>query len=316
MGVFKGTKSFYEYGVNDALAHNLKSWIEYGLIEVGAYTPIKFDLSTSGYTNLQPSYDNRYSSTLTTTKVFEGIGPSWVWESGITGIGSEVPTFPVSGIYINNLYLPSDTTGFYAYDIDYKNGRIIFDNAIPVSSGVKCEYVARDVAVYLTDSPQWKTIIKEYDNYYDNMDDLYPSGLSCTLKENRVWLPTIVIQVEDVTNRPLQLGGGEYNDFNVKYHVLSDLPFSNKRISDLLVTQQDKRLNLFDVNEAPLIYGYNGTLSSGALSYPQLSNRDGEYFWTYASVDKSFGGSTEELSDTYTSQITHIVSVARYLSTY
>src|SRR5688572_24263958 len=114
MPVFKGTKSFYNHEISDIVAQNLKSWLEYGLLEVGAYTPITFDSPASGYTVLQRAYDDRYGA----DRVFEGLG-EWAWESDVsTSISGLDPVFRVSGVYVDDDFYPLSTSGAYAHTID------------------------------------------------------------------------------------------------------------------------------------------------------------------------------------------------------
>jgi hypothetical protein len=315
MSVFKGSKGFYEYEISGILAHNLKSWIDYGLLELGAYTHVKFNLPTSGYTNLKRVKDDRYTS----GRVYEGFGPSWAWESGVNCVDQTKPQiFQVSGVYINGSFYPSSTTGQYAHKIDYRNGRIVFTNALPSTANVQCEYVMRDVDTFHVSNNKWRTIVEEYSKRFDDLSYLGGSGMgmASTLKENRVWLPSIAIQVEDITNAALQLGGGEISTCQVSYHIFSDKSFSAIRLCDLLMNQKDKTLNLYDVNKIPKIYEFDGSLGSGSVPYPTLSDRNGSYFWTYAGVDHADGDHFPSVTDLYRGEVSHTIDVQRYLSTY
>ena len=46
----------------------------------------------------------------------------------------------ISGVYVDDTFYPSDTTGTYSHKVDYFNGRIIFDNAIASTSKVQAEF--------------------------------------------------------------------------------------------------------------------------------------------------------------------------------
>lgn len=312
MGVFKGTKQYYNYDVTDIVGQNIKNWLDYGLLEIGAYTPITTTGYASGYSILQQTYDPNFGN----GKVFNGFGPSWCWESGVaipSGLGD---LFQVSGVYVNNQFYPKDTSGYFSHNIDYQNGRVIFDNNISGSGTVRCNYVIKDIAIYTDDSPQWKIILDEYINRYTEENNQSPSGISSVLKERRVWLPCVVIEVQDRTNSPLQLGGGEYNELAVVYHIFGERPFDVKRISDILNNQENKRFDLYDVNVAPYHFNFDGTLSQNSRTYPQLANVNNEYFWTFADIESSRGGSVNNEYGLFSSQIIQSVVVARYLNTY
>ncbi len=313
MPSLKGNKSFYEYEISDAVATNLKGWLDYGLLEMGAFTRVEFsNPQTSGYTNLQKVNDDRY----TYGQVHEGFGPSWVWESGVSTIKpSDGVPFIASGVQVGStFYSTVATSGAYSHNIDFKTGRVIFDS--PVLADVKCQYTFRDVAIYLSDSPEFKTMVDQYDKNYNYIEDLAPSGMAQILKENRVWLPSVVIEIRDRTSDPLQLGGGEIANFEVDYHVFTDKPFAAKRLSDLLGNQYEQVLSFYDANSVKFPYNYDGTIASGATPYPILADRSSPYFWTYARIKESSGGTRQSKTDVYRAEITQTVSVDRYLSTY
>lgn len=312
MGVLKGTRSFYKYDITDILNENVRSWLEYGLVEMGAYTDVRFaNPSTSGYTKLQKVHDDRYND----GRVYEGYGPSWIWESGVGTPPSLTQPFPVSGVYINHTFYPITTSGIYSYKVDYKHGRVVFD--APVNSGiVECQYCFRDVDIVTSDSPKWQTIMDHYQDAYDEIEELSPSGVAIFLKDRRVWLPTIVIATNTVRSAPLQLGGGEIVTCDVKTNILSDKSFSSKRINDILLNQYQHTLTLYDIETAPKTFNYNGTLASGALDYPHLSSRNGPYFWTFGYIEQVFGGEQDEHDDLYSYLTDLRFNIARYLSTY
>lgn len=307
MSVFKGNTSFYEYKISDNLAYNLKSWLDYGFIECGAYTNVAFNLSTSGYSNLKKVKDDRYAD----GKVYEGFGPSWIWESGVSGpAGSQAPIVP-SGIYIDNAFYPTTTGGAYSHTIDFERGRVIFNS--PVSGHtIQCQYSIRDVAVYQVDSKAWKTVIANYAQRYNETESLSPSGVASKLKEDRVWLPAVFIDVHDRSHDGLQLGGGELADISVFYHVFSDRPGTCKIITDIINDQENKVLNLFDINNSPRPLNYDGSLSSGAKTYTQLADRSGPYFMTYAWIEKSNGRYVAPSVDLYRGEVRQNIRIERY----
>ncbi len=196
--------------MSDNLAYNLRSWLNYGLSEAGACTQISRNLPTSGYTNLKRVIDERYPN----GTVLEGFGPSWIWENDVSPNNPSSPIpFQVSGVYINNmLYAP----GISGMIIDYENGRVIFpNNKISSNSSVQCEYTMRDIGVYTSDSSKWRTILDEYTKQFNQLQTLSPSGMAQILKDKRVWLPAVFIDIQNRDQTPLQLGGGEFYYFNI-----------------------------------------------------------------------------------------------------
>jgi hypothetical protein len=313
MSVFKINSDFYKYGVSDILLQNIKSWVSYGFLQLGAYTPITFDSPASGYTNLKRSYDNAFGGS---GRVFEGLGGEWVWENVVQHPDDIDPPFQVSGVFVNSTFLPLDTVGASGYKVDYQNGRVIFNSALASSSQVKCEYTLRDIATYDTDSKEWKTITKDYFERFATLDVHQPSGIASILRDRRVWLPCVAIEVRDRKNDGFQLGGGILSEFSVFYHIFADNSFSNKKIVDILADQQDKVLNLYDVNTAPFSLNFDGTLPSGIATYPVLSNREGAYFNMYARIDQAVGKPVILRSDVHRGEARHSIVVQRPVGTW
>jgi hypothetical protein len=136
------------------------------------------------------------------------------------------------------------------------------------------------------------------------------------LKDKRVWLPCVVIETDNNSRRGLMLGGGEIEEHRVFYHIFSDLPFSSKKLADLLNNQQQTTLNLYNINTAPFPYNYNGSVNPSGLDYPVLSNENSGYFWTKAFISKSYGGIVESRFDLYRAEIIQEIEIDRYIYTY
>jgi len=313
MAVFKGTKNFYDYEASDILAQNLHQFLDHGLVEIGAFTNITFSNSaTSGYTTLKRVYDDRYGK----NRVFEGIGAGWVWESGISLVGSTDYPFHVSGVYVGNQFIPNSSSGIFSFNVDYRNGRIVFNNSIPAGSGVKCEYSAKDVNVQVVDSKQWKTIITKYEESFNSLASNSPSGMAEILKQDRAYLPALFVAVNDRNTKGFQLGGGELTTYYVDFYTFADKPFQNRRLLDLLNNQQEVVLNLYNINNSPKVFNYDGTLSSGALTYPALATKTSPYFWSFARIDKSTGGPREAKYDIFRGLVTQEITIERNPSSY
>ncbi len=326
MGIMRGNPILYKYNVSDLVLYNIKDYFSYGFLEAGGYTNITFDSPASGFTQLKRVKDNRYAD----GRVYEGFGPNFVWQNDIsTNDPSLSAPFQVSGIYINNTFLPiSDGS----YIVDYNNGRVILNSPLPSSSGVpRCEYTMSDIGVYTSDSPQFKRIIDSYDTLYNDLPNNNPSGLASILKQNRVWLPSVFISIKRNDHSPLQLGGGLYYNYDIMYHVFSDRPSINQSIMDIINDQEGKTLALFDINLTPnqlnsdgsLVYpsGYNDldiftfaylTIPSlnqltlyynGFPTYKVLANPDGPYYYRRMTIEKSSARPITNKGDMFRSEI-------------
>jgi hypothetical protein len=214
-------------------------------------------------------------------------------------------------VYVNNTFYPTATTsGTYAHIVDYIKGRVIFNSS--VTGTVSCEYTMRDIGVYTADSIQFKTIMDNYEEKYHNLDTRSPSGMAQVLKENRAWLPSVFVEIQDRDHTPLQLGGGELANFNIFYHVFSDTPKTSRTIVDILNDQEGRTLDMFDINSSPYPFEHNGTLASGALTYKQLSNRNGAYYWRSAFIEKSTGRHVIGTDDAFRGECRHKIIFERY----
>ncbi len=313
MSVLKGNKSFYDYEVSDLLAWNLKAWLDYGLIEMGAYTNAIFSsTATSGLTDLKRAKDDRYAD----GQIYEAFGPHFIWETDVQPIGRSDKPVIASGVYIDNVFYPPPGSGNYTYTMDFRHGRVIFGSGLASGTSVKCEHSFGDIASYLVDDAEWKTITHEFTKGYDELESLSPSGMAQKLKKNRVWLPCVVIDVGDRTNEPLQLGGGEIHVFDVDYHIFSDKSFANRRLCDVLGNQYQTTISLFNINDFNFPYNYNGSVASGAMTYPVVSSDNSPYFWDRARVMTTDGGPMNPETDVYRGTCSHTIEIERHLITY
>lgn len=316
MSIFRGTTGFFQYDATDILRYNLATWLDWGLLEAGAYDSTDKDGRNSSLATLQEVKDERE----TDGTVFEAFGPSIIWQSGLNPVAGSPSVINVSGVWLNGSFVPNGTAGSNAFTVDYRNGRVVFDES-KTGSTVQMNYSFPHVAVYDSDSPQWKDIIESYTEAgYLDIGNNSPSGIASNLKERRVWTPCVIVDVQDRTTQPLQLGGGEINEYAVFYHVFGSRGFDVASICDRLNNQQNKRLKMFDVNKAKssgvIPYGYGGTVPDSVLEYPTLRDNNNGYFWTYGRIEESRGGRRSTFSDIYRGEIIQSVSLDRYISTY
>lgn len=311
MPVFKGTTEFYAFDATDILSYNLRSRLNHGLLELGAYSNINREGANSGISTLQTIKDERY----TDGTVHECYGPSVIWQSGVSNNHSIDPHINVSGIYIDGTFIENETTGASGFYIDYEFGRVVTNSDFS-SNTVTMDYSFPEVAIYSSDSAQWRTIINSYNDAFNDVGQISPSGIASRLKENRVWTPCVVVDVQDRSNEPYQLGGGEWHQYAVFYHIFGNNGFEITRIADILNNQEATNINLYNINNAPFPLDFRGALASGALQYNELSKQSGPYFWTKARVETSRGGKRNTFSDIYRGEVIQEISVIRYPSLY
>lgn len=311
MPVLQGSTLIYDYDLTDIVNYNIKQWLDYGLMEMGGYTTVKFNSPSSGFTILQSVRDNSYQD----RQVYEAFGPSFAWETDVNAPSGYLPIFQVSGVYINNIFQPTSGIGVFQHNIDYKHGRVIFALPVPSGTTVKCEYTFKNIDVFTCDSFKWKTIVDQYEQRYNSEQTLSPSGMASILKANRVWLPCIAIESTLMNKKGLQLGGGDIDNCEIDFHIFADNPFIVNRICNALNNQFEKQFPLFNINTMPPVYNFNGSIASGALTYPVLAAQNSPYFWTHLQITSANGGPKGTFSDLYRGEVTLRAEVLRYLST-
>ena len=313
MSVFKRTNQYYnKYGAEDILAHNLAAWIEYGLLELGAYTPITFLSPTSGYTDLKKSFDREYGGD---GRVYEGFGPSWAWQTGVAAPSGLSSIFRPSGVWVDGtFYGPGH--GTYGHQVDYRNGRIIFDTAVTTGT-VQCEYVMNDVGVGFSDDQEYQRLVSDYADRFADIGTTSPSGLSANRKSERVWLPSVFVNVNGLNStRGLQLGGGEINTVSTSCHIFAERPYDRSSLMNIIQDEQAKVLSLYDLNDDTLPFNYDGSLISSPVEYPTLAVKTNENFWTFAYIKSAKTGTKMNLGGSYYAIVEQEIELDRFLSTF
>ena len=140
----KGFDSVFDATLNNELQDNIVEFLDWALLEKGNYFNVDLgETSPNGhdYSRLRLSSDDNF----TAGQVWEGFRENWVWQSGVSYspapiVGADNINPGISGVYVDSTFYPSDTTGIYAHYIDYYNGRVVFDAAIPTGTTVQTEY--------------------------------------------------------------------------------------------------------------------------------------------------------------------------------
>lgn len=260
------------------IVSNMVSFFDWGLLNVGGFTNVR--LASSGayggdQSRLRLSDDPSY----TKGQVWEGFRGNWVWESGLE-YGYQ--PIRISGIYINNAYYPTTTTGTYAYVINYPLGRVVFDSAINTASVVKCEFSYKYVNVTTADVPWFREIMFNSLRVDDPQFHQYGSGQWAVPAQMRVQLPAIVVEHgPSRKHTPHALGGGTRTQTDVLFHVFAETSYDRDQIVDIIDHQYEHTIDTYDYaivldnNKFPL--DHNGNIVPSALMYPVLVNPDGPY---------------------------------------
>jgi len=276
----KGFTNVFDTTLNNELQDNLVEFLDWGLLEKGNYQNVSLgELAPNGndYSLLKLVNNSVVNGSGT---MWEGFRQNWVWQSGVTfnpqpvvGNNNSIPG--ISGVYVNDQFYSSNTTGSYKHKVDYFNGRVIFDTPIPSGSKVQAEYSYKYINVIYANSLPWIREIQY--RTLDNPTRLNPSNNTeiQVPAEARIQLPAIAVEV--VPKRTLkgyQLGGGQFVETDILFHCLAEDEFTRNKLVDIVSLQNDKTIYMFNSNEIGASGDFpldvKGTPVSGALMYPQL----------------------------------------------
>ena len=279
----KGFSGIFDSTLSNDIQDNLIEYFDWALLDKGNYFNVtKGELAPNGedYSKLRLSSNDHYNA----GQVWEGFRKNWVWQSGISftpaplvgeGLVTDKENPGISGIYVDDTYYPVTTEGTYAHRIDYFNGRVIFDTAIPTGSKVQVQHSYKHInVVYANDVPWLKEVqtntLQPTSNFFDT-----DKGMWDIPPESRLQLPAIAIEIVPARSfKGYQLGGGQWVYTDVLFHCIAEDVITRNKLVDVVSLQNDKNIYLFDSNKIndsgvfPL--DYRGTPIPSALRYPDL----------------------------------------------
>lgn len=282
----KGFTSVFQYTISNDILDGLVEFFDWALLEKGNYFNVSVgELAPNGadYSRLRPLESGTYDS----GQAWEGFKDNWVWQTGVNYSPKPITTDNsgtpgISGVYIDDIFYSSSTSGQYSHYVDYQNGRIVFDSPISSTAKVQAEYSYKWINVTYAGNLPWLRHVQQrndypYVNFVDNtnVEQSMPSDLS-------LQLPMIAIEVVPKrTFRGYQLGGGQWIDTDVIFHCVAEDEVTRNKLVDIVSLQNDKTINLFNTNEihasGSYSLDYRGMPVSGALEYPQILN-DTNYY--------------------------------------
>lgn len=282
----KSVSNISDILLSKSLELNLSAHFQWGLLGIGGFFNI--NVPTSGAYGGDQSRlrlvteDSNYTS----GRVWEGFRSDWVWETGV-----EYPYQPihVSGVWVNSVFYPTvSTTGAYAHHVEYPAGRVVFNSAIATNSTVQASYSFRYVHFTHGSVPWWRQVQTRSLRNDDAHFLTQGSGAWSLLSQNRIQLPAVI--VDAAPNCRTSAVGYELGSMvairsqDVMFHILAEEPDTAKNLHDLIISQNEKSIFLFDVNQVyasgALPLDSNGTPVSGVMKmYPDLvkENADGGF---------------------------------------
>lgn len=262
---------------------NLKDFMDWSFLQINGYNNVKISsgINPEHYTlhNINTSGIGLVQNT-----VWESPFKDWVWENI-----EEQNITQISGIVLNGTPLPAPTgSGNYGYHINYPLGRIIFDKPINPNSNVKLEYSYRQIQIYKSeDSPWWKEIQRINYNVFNN--NQFTGQL---LSEHKLQTPFIMIEnIARNQQIPYEIGSSQNILIqDVLLHIFANNPTQRANIVDILLSQKDKGLILYNINnvvkDQAFALNYRGEKQINGLNYSQLVS-DSRYIFKTCFIKNS-----------------------------
>jgi hypothetical protein len=275
----KGFDKVQDSTLNNEIQDNMVEFFDWALLKKGNYFNVTVgETAPNGYdySKLRLSSDERF----TTGTCWEGVRGNWVWQSGVDSspaplVGTNDAKPGISGIYVDDTFYPSTTTGAYAHQVDYFNGRVLFDSPVATGSKIQVEHSYKWINVVYANSVPWLREV-QYRSYDVNGEFLQSAKGDWDMPpEARLQLPAIAIEI--VPRRTIagfQLGGGSFVNTDVLFHCLAEDEMTRNKLVDIVSLQNDKTFYTFNSNSVagsgdfPL--NYDGSPVSGAMNYEEI----------------------------------------------
>ena len=286
---FKGVTHIGKDLVTQNLLYGVIDFYQWSYLQIGGFHNVTTSPDLSGVygghrNRLRPATDPYY----TDGQVWEGLRSDWVWETGIPTEYINQEPIRVSGVHIGGTTFKT-VTPFKNRDIessdgfvDYPRGRVILNTAINTNSVVTCEHSYRQVSFVTSESP-WIQELQD-DSFRADYPDatIAGSGAWSTMPEARRSMPFVAVEATPrKTFRPLQIGGGQYIDQDVYFHVFTENAWERDQILDTISYQNNKTIYLADqtriraAKNYPINIDYTGSPVPSSMMYPDMVGASG-----------------------------------------
>lgn len=276
---FYGIESIGEVPIMVQIEDNLKSFLDYGLLNIGAF--VNVSVPTSGL------YSNTFSSLrpateptgvgAKTVKIWQTPKKDWIWESGISFNGS-YPT-PITGVIVNGTGFPVPTgNSNLSFKLDYTDGQVLFNKGLSATTDVKMAYSYRWCQVVKSSNNDlWKQLqlLTYKPDAQININNKGDYNLS---SNHRIQLPAIVIEPGiNNTDIPYELGSlVSFRNQDFLMHIYAENNNDAYKIIDIIKLQKDNNICMYNIKQVVSsgIYGLNadGSKNINGLNYGQIIN--------------------------------------------
>ena len=284
-----------------SLEDNIKGFLDWGFLNIGGFINVHrptTDINGGGSHILKPVSD----PTTIANSIWATPKKDWICESGVTH--QDNSPIPISGIYINNAFIPGPTgNATHPYRINYPLGQIIFQSGKSPTSNIQLDYSYRYVQVYKANEATWW---KEVQNIAYNPNGVHANGDLNIMASHSVQLPAIVVETIARTHQaPYQLGTTEnIITQDLLLHIFTQNPMQRNTLANTLILQKDKELYLYNINkvieDGVYLLNHRGEKNASGLNYGQIINTpqyQSNVFYVENAVISEFNQVTSSLSN-------------------
>lgn len=224
-------------------------------------------------------------------RVWQSAFKEWVHESGIIPTEpTQAPPLVASGVTVDGVFYPKDpaAVGFnpaFSHALDYRNGRVIFDIPIVLTSAVQGEFSYKEITVDLADS--FENEEKEFFFETTYKDNPFQTGVLTFPQENSRTLPMVLIDVTQLSYNAYELGNASnVADLQGSFIVWARDGYMRDQIEDLIGSQEHVVALGIDFNTAPYPLDFRNDKNSLFSSYDTLANLGSPHFWRRIYIDE------------------------------
>lgn len=283
--------------LSNILLDNFISFYDWGFLDRGSFYDISIPQSGiygGDRHKLRLVDDPNYGA----GQVWEAYRQNWVWESGVDGTTQQ--PIAISGLFVDNTFYATGNVSKPFY-IDHPNGRVVFDTAITSTSAVHLEYSHKWVQVVPAEGIPWFRQIQQGSFRSDEGFNVAGSGGWAQLGQTRIQLPAVAVEV--VPARLLegyQLGGGQWVNTDVIFHVITANHWECANLVDSILYQNDRSIDLFNPTTVAISghapFNYRNELNENAIPSGLYPNLVANFHYRRCWINSSRGGDITQLS--------------------
>jgi len=243
---FQGLNSISEDLLLNIAEANFKSFFDWSFLNLGAWLDAEIGEYTINSQSVQqsqllPVVDESY----TNGQVWQGIRKDWVYETACHP--TETPIV-ITGLTVDGVPMTYPNGGF---TINYPEGKVVFDNPIPIESVVLMRYSYRLVQVYRASDAPWFSEL-QYGSFNNSDPDIQrmEDGNWSIAGNHRIQLPAIIIDPIARSNSiPYEIGSRDLIiSQDIGFYVLAESKNDRNKLLDILRLQQGLTLGFYDTN--------------------------------------------------------------------